>query len=346
MKPVIIIAIAFVLLIPFSYTLSFAENNKVDIKLVVVTSKNECYWDVVQSITAISSAYLYQWNIEPGLSDWACIVEDDLTFTLQTAKVTHDLTILILDNQLSNEWLYSNSVHPRGGHYMGASGYNVVVTPSPELGTEDEWSVYVLVQELSHFAVDWYGYPCDISNEDSCVHRHQAEFDNCIAYGDPTVCLGNNLLTQVEAPKSGKRYDVMSALFTERYVSPTPPVYPEPTKPDVKDSDGDSYPDNVDKCPYQRENFNSYQDSDGCPDNPYSEQIQSESITTQPQVEQKKSELQLKIEDIYLNHEYYPAWLGKILYWYGMDKISSDELENALGYLNDKHIICMGLCAR
>ncbi len=32
------------------------------------------------------------------------------------------------------------------------------------------------------------------------------------------------------------------------------------------DRDGDGYPDNLDKCPEQPENFNNFQDEDGCPD--------------------------------------------------------------------------------
>jgi len=32
------------------------------------------------------------------------------------------------------------------------------------------------------------------------------------------------------------------------------------------DRDGDGYPDNVDKCPEQPENFNNFQDEDGCPE--------------------------------------------------------------------------------
>ena len=38
--------------------------------------------------------------------------------------------------------------------------------------------------------------------------------------------------------------------------------------PKVGDRDGDGIPDNVDKCPDQPENFNGYQDEDGCPDDP------------------------------------------------------------------------------
>ena len=38
--------------------------------------------------------------------------------------------------------------------------------------------------------------------------------------------------------------------------------------PKVGDRDGDGIPDNVDKCPDQPENYNGYQDEDGCPDDP------------------------------------------------------------------------------
>ncbi|HEY1954757.1 MAG TPA: OmpA family protein [Polyangiaceae bacterium] len=38
--------------------------------------------------------------------------------------------------------------------------------------------------------------------------------------------------------------------------------------PRVGDKDGDGIPDNVDKCPNDPENYNGYQDEDGCPDDP------------------------------------------------------------------------------
>jgi outer membrane protein OmpA-like peptidoglycan-associated protein len=38
--------------------------------------------------------------------------------------------------------------------------------------------------------------------------------------------------------------------------------------PQPGDKDGDGYPDNTDKCPEQPENFQGYQDDDGCPDDP------------------------------------------------------------------------------
>jgi len=40
----------------------------------------------------------------------------------------------------------------------------------------------------------------------------------------------------------------------------------DPEKQKSKDSDGDTIPDNIDDCPLEPENFNKYEDSDGCPD--------------------------------------------------------------------------------
>jgi len=226
MKFLILGLIAFVLLIPLTIQDSFAEEDLLDMNLIFVTSQNDCDdhdWDVVRSVTAMSREYLYEWNITPGASDWDCIVENKMSFAVEQAKSTHDLTILILDYPLAEKILYYNAEHPRGGHYMVGNGINVVVTPSPEdkTETENEQTVMVLVQELSHFAVEWYGYPCDVSNEDSCVHRHQAVFDDCYSRGTPDVCLAWDVLTRLDAPKTGQIYDVMSPLFTERYTPST-----------------------------------------------------------------------------------------------------------------------------
>lgn len=49
---------------------------------------------------------------------------------------------------------------------------------------------------------------------------------------------------------------------------PPPDPPPKPPPPEPGDKDGDGYTDNVDECPEQPENFQGYEDGDGCPDDP------------------------------------------------------------------------------
>ena len=62
-----------------------------------------------------------------------------------------------------------------------------------------------------------------------------------------------------EAPGS----PAVRVIFTVGY-SPEPPLRGLAPRP--SDRDGDGIPDNVDKCPDQPEDYNGYQDDDGCPD--------------------------------------------------------------------------------
>jgi len=48
---------------------------------------------------------------------------------------------------------------------------------------------------------------------------------------------------------------------------PLPPTIPPPSTVPL-DSDGDGITDDLDRCPFSKENFNNYEDWDGCPDSP------------------------------------------------------------------------------
>jgi len=50
--------------------------------------------------------------------------------------------------------------------------------------------------------------------------------------------------------------------------SPADKCLPKGPVPRIGDKDGDGIPDDVDKCPNDPENYNGYQDDDGCPDDP------------------------------------------------------------------------------
>ena len=78
---------------------------------------------------------------------------------------------------------------------------------------------------------------------------------------------------QVARANAQAAYDLSPAGYcAERRFAvgqPAPPPPPPPPKPG--DRDGDGYLDNVDKCPDEPENYQGYQDEDGCPDDPDSD---------------------------------------------------------------------------
>ncbi len=70
---------------------------------------------------------------------------------------------------------------------------------------------------------------------------------------------------------SGYGFDPFDQPFP--IIPPHPPIAPSPPTtpsggivPTIPDSDGDGFPDNVDGCPFDPENFNDFEDDDGCPD--------------------------------------------------------------------------------
>lgn len=70
------------------------------------------------------------------------------------------------------------------------------------------------------------------------------------ALSDFEECLDSDVVVEVEKTPT---------------VEVTEAEVPEPTV-EVKDSDGDGIPDDVDECPYVAEDFDGFQDEDGCPE--------------------------------------------------------------------------------
>jgi len=56
--------------------------------------------------------------------------------------------------------------------------------------------------------------------------------------------------------------------FTVEPLPPSPEPAPKPPPPEPGDKDGDGYTDNVDDCPEDPENYQGFEDGDGCPDDP------------------------------------------------------------------------------
>ena len=124
---------------------------------------------------------------------------------------------------------------------------------------------------MSHFVLHQNGEPISITKD--WVHQNQADYNEC-EDDDYSKLSCPNLWTTVKAP-SGKHIPVMAIYDgitstsqsspSSSYLSPTIPV--PVTPPDTtSDYDGDGIPDYRDECVYIKENYNGYEDTDGCLD--------------------------------------------------------------------------------
>ncbi len=192
---------------------------------------------------------------------------DNLTYgltldvALEKAKDWHyDLLIIIFDDKLSEqyfdytEYFEEGELKYWGGHIEGTS--NTIVSTSDLRQVEEEEGAWILSHELAHFALRYLGNSHNIWVD--YVHRIHDEYREC-----QKIQFKNSdcLQTYSKVKAYGGYFKILKPYEK--------PVYSQPI---IKDSDGDGYADNVDSCPTQRENFNGYQDSDGCPDNPTSNQ--------------------------------------------------------------------------
>ena len=305
MKPVIIITIAFVFLfVPVNVFATHADDvdysndpdyeGKTPLRFYqIFVSEDKWYPNACEEaknsmLHSKSVQILRTYDYLPITSHQECVKvtgdveynqdDDSSTFglsleeTIAKAKNWHyDLLIIFFDNDLSKQyWLKTtNSAYPNGwwGHIKYST--NTIVSTTTVIDEDDENSIQTLAHEIAHYVVEKkYGY--DIGG--NAVHKVEDEFRDCHKWQTDWHLLETcpHLWTTVKT-----HYDYTIPVLSPDYVlqvaeSMKPKSIPKPT-PLPKDSDGDGYPDDTDSCPTQRENFNSYQDSDGCPDNPYSE---------------------------------------------------------------------------
>jgi len=182
----------------------------------------------------------------------------------------YDLLIVVFDTKFSKQY-YEQTTHLKenkpyywGGHFQFDT--KTIVTGTHLEDSEDDKATQTLVHEIAHFHVDKI-YNSVISID--AVHLVDDEFDECLARGLPSDCSH----TWIYLKTHNSPVPVMSPDYVIKVAES---MKPKPITP-MKDSDGDGYADNQDSCPTQRENFNGYQDHDGCPDNPTSNQNKSTS---------------------------------------------------------------------
>jgi len=140
-------------------------------------------------------------------------------------------------------------------------GYN----EDGELVNLDEWSF----SGFAGLGLEWFMTPSWAWNAGARYHFFPSEIDN--------VGLSNPFIWgkyHVDANDAMWEAQLGFTIFfgdRGKEMTPPPPVTPvkpaEPAKPAERgDRDGDGIYDDVDKCPDQPEDFDGYEDKDGCPD--------------------------------------------------------------------------------
>lgn len=292
MKPVIIITIAVVFLfvpqtvfgiIPVVPEDFVNETPTLDWGIMFVVKTGECFSNHEKALNfyaSLTQQYLDKFKIDHSPYFAECITDELMSLAIDAATNYGDLTIVIPDYFMS-----MTDRHTTGwvGHY-GSWKIKTIVSQAEVLFPENRDTGWTLSHELAHFAVDWKGYDNSIMGES--VHEVQREYNLCKLY-DTTLTHCAYLSEVIQTP-SKQWFPVMSPSYVIQVAESMKPV-PKPT-PVSKDSDGDGYPDSTDSCPTQRENFNSYQDSDGCPDNPSSKSDDNSFIIQK--IQESKSSIQ------------------------------------------------------
>jgi len=191
-----------------------AEKEEIDVNLIFVTSFDECSknnWEALEGYNTLTRDYLWKYNIRAHTTI-QCINVDSTRFAVDNSLSSNDLTIIFPDILKSLEWLYNKN---QGGHYTVNGNDRTIVSEAVTFKPESEQSVWTLSHELSHFALEWYGYPYNVWSSE--VHQSQADYYKCLGY-DSTGAYCRNLWELVESVVTGKKYPVMEPLRSERNV--------------------------------------------------------------------------------------------------------------------------------
>jgi len=213
-----------------------------------------------------------------------------LNDAIKKAEAWHfDLLVIVLDTPLS--YLSYLNTYEDGsftlGHYYPAEkdGVRYIVTSTPLEEIEGVKGAWTLSHELAHFGYHELGMPASVWAGDdvtwngapkSYIHQMDDIYDKCVLnHFSSDNCSDSYVLMSTRESgyvKVLKPYE--PTIYSETTCSTGTVlkngicVVKEQPTPILKDYDGDGYSDMNDSCPTQRENFNGYQDSDGCPDNP------------------------------------------------------------------------------
>src|SRR3989338_7584207 len=185
-------------------------------KLIIATSFNDCNktdWQVLKNYLDIVKQYLDKYKIQNKISP-TCVSVNDLQNIVANEKSSFDLIIIIPDVIESfNQQITLNEY----GHYsLLNNGNHIIVSQTLNKDTLSNESIWILSHELSHFALQWYGYPKEMMINQ--VHERQLLYDLCLEqnYGD--IC--QKLLIYLDSPLDRiNKIPVMKPLAQEPFDS-------------------------------------------------------------------------------------------------------------------------------
>ena len=205
MKPVIIIAIAFVLLIPVS---AFAQSDNITIKHWFISGWDSCSNRNEQSLNfyeTLTPQYLSKYDIHGVQTPGKCVTVDDFQNDIDgfnDALVQFDLPIIILDSISGFNYLLETDAL---GHYKWQGNNQVIIVSSLSPYVESDTGAWTLSHELAHFALNHKSYPMSIVGE--WVHDTESQARSCLDE-DFSINTCPELWTTVKAP-SGKNIKMM-----------------------------------------------------------------------------------------------------------------------------------------
>lgn len=210
-------------------------------KIIFVTSWEKCSnrnWDALTFYGHITEQYLTKYNIKHQFAVPACVSTDNMYSVIKDALSSYDLLIIIPDIlQSIQEQKQTGTL----GHYSWQGNKRSIVSQAYSLYVEPESSGWILSHELSHFALEWKGYPHEIWVDG--VHIVQSKFNECLTM-DTTGAHCSNFWTTVKTP-SGKDIRIMAPIYTEDNKQQPEPTYPEPESVSEQTNDYDTFEPSV-----------------------------------------------------------------------------------------------------
>ena len=248
---------------------AFAEIETLRIKTILVTdneSSDECTdSDKIKILRygSLAGEYLWTYNIDVKHSRYLCIsggyekgefTASKVNEAIKDASTSNDLIVIILEKEQSKanfDYIKKEWNEEWIGYYRWSGEPRTIVTQTDHDNILSESSVWTLSHELSHFALEWYGYPYSIFV--NAVHQRQDDYYYCWSVDESREScrhLWLYLEGEFQHPEF-HRVKAMYPLYWERYgpiptyLEPSSLIPPEEVNPDEIKPPVETFPEQL-----------------------------------------------------------------------------------------------------